>query len=102
MFAAVLAQSGNLEEAAARFDAAVHLKPDANGENDLCVTLYKLHHLDQATIHCAAAVDLKPDFLLARSNLAMMLAAQGRFSPAAQENSTVLSADPNFPGVARL
>ena len=76
--ASLMQERGNLEEAAARYRAALtsapHFIEAQNGLavvfNDLGITLMTSNRIDDAAAHFRAAVMLRPDFAEALSNLA--------------------------------
>jgi len=76
-------RGGRAEEVAAMASALVTSFPRAHGlHNLLGVAEAKLGHKSRAIAAFRAAVELKPDFLEARANLASLMLAQGGFDTA--------------------
>ncbi len=74
---------GLLVEASELCEIALHRKPaDAAAWNLQSVLLYSLGRLDEAEQACRRVLELKPEFHYADTNLAKVLALQGRFDEA--------------------
>jgi Flp pilus assembly protein TadD len=93
----VLARAGRLDEAIAALNTAVSLRPegDAESQNSLCAAYFRLQRAREAEGHCREALRLRPNFPLARSNLAAVQAAEGKNAEAAAEIARVMTDDPD-------
>lgn len=75
-----------LEEAAAQYRVALHLRPGfLDIRNKLGMTLVGLGRIDAAAAEFAAALESNPRFTAARLNLGLALYRQGRVAEAAAE-----------------
>jgi Flp pilus assembly protein TadD len=63
-------RGGQVERALELAREAERLEPDnANIKNNVCAYLGKLRRFDEAVSACQGALELQPDFMLARNNL---------------------------------
>ena len=77
----VLAQNGQLEEAASAYRQSIALRRNyAEAHSNLGNVLDELGQLDEAIAAYRQAIALKPDFAGAHNNIALALLSRGRFS----------------------
>jgi tetratricopeptide (TPR) repeat protein len=82
----VLAASGRPLEARTEFERARALDPDAPYVlSNLCYMEFVSGELDQAIADCRRALVVDPTLVAARNNLALSLAANGRYAAAEEE-----------------
>ena len=75
----VLLQQGKLDQAAARFEQAIALRPDyAEAHNNLGNVLWKQGKLDEAAARYEQALALRPDYAEAHNNLGNVLLEPGQ------------------------
>ena len=83
VLAAVLKQTGRVNESLAASQKSVQLGPqDAEAHSNLGNTLKELGRLGEAEASYTQAIALKPDFALAHNNLGITLQEQGRLEEA--------------------
>jgi protein O-mannosyl-transferase len=87
---------GRLPEAIARYEAAIHLKPDlAEAHHNLANALAQLPgRLPDAIAYYEEAVRLKPDLVEAHNNLAVYYANAGRMEAAIEQMEIAARLDP--------
>jgi Flp pilus assembly protein TadD len=92
-----LIEQGKLDEAAASFRHAVHLRPDnAEAHNNLGAALKRQERLDEAVACYREALRLKPDFAEAYSNLGNVLRLLGKPEEAVASFRQALLLKPNY------
>jgi tetratricopeptide (TPR) repeat protein len=88
---------GKLDDAAAAFRQALHLRPDcAAAHAHLGLTLKMQRQVDEAVWHCREAVRLDPDLAEAHQALGQALGAQGKLAEAVAAFHQVLRVRPDF------
>ena len=88
---------GKLDEAAARFQQALALRPRyADAHNNLGNLLLSQGQLQPAAAHFEQTIALAPGNAEAHNNLGIILAQQGRLEPAAARFEQVLALRPDF------
>ncbi|MEN6452589.1 MAG: tetratricopeptide repeat protein [Thermoguttaceae bacterium] len=94
-FGLALAASGRTEEAAAQYDEALRLWPDAaEAHINLSVILANCGRSDDALAHCRAALRAQPNNAAAHNNYGSLLGRLGRLDEAAAEFRRSLEIDP--------
>jgi tetratricopeptide (TPR) repeat protein len=84
----VLAASGRTNEARMEFERARALSPDATYVlSNLCYMEFLSGELDKAIAECRRALAIDPTSVAARNNLALSLAAAGRYAAAEEQFS---------------
>jgi len=93
---AALANQGNLAEALKHYEAASHIRPNAELHYKLGMALLSARQPKQAQAHLEKAIELKPGFAEAYFELAMALADQNRFEEGASFLQKALSLKPEL------
>ncbi len=92
-----LARLGDLEGAAAEFNAAVRLEPSARAHSDLGIMLAELGDDGGSLRHLRRAAELEPELEKVQLNLANALGRLGHYGEAAEAYRRLLEADPSNP-----
>jgi len=93
-----LAEQGRLDDAIARYGAALRVKPDlAKAHGNLGAVLAQQGKLDRAVAHYAEALRLNPDLPETHNNLGAALAGQGRIEEAIAHYENALRLKPGYP-----
>jgi tetratricopeptide (TPR) repeat protein len=93
-----LAGAGRLDEAMARYEAALRAKPDLwNAQNNIGVILAQQGRIADAIPHYTEAIRLNPEFADAYSNLGAALADQGRLDEAIASYTQAIRLKPDHP-----
>lgn len=100
--AQALRERGQLDEAFANYERALHLAPAnspryvATIQNDLGLVRLRQGRPDEAESHFEAAVRLDPSFAEAQNNYGNVLAAEGKFADAIPHYRAALALKPDF------
>ena len=95
----VLRQQGRPAEAVAQLEAALALRRDVEGLNELGLALASAGRFEDALVAYRAALDLRPDFAAALNNLGMLLGETGRPEEAERHFRAALELDPGLVAV---
>ena len=96
-WATSLRDQGKLDEAAARFQQALALRPDyAEAHNNLGNIRWEQGKLDEAAARYEQALALRPDYAEAHNNLGNVLAEQGKLDEAVARFEQALALRPDL------
>ena len=97
VLAAVLKQSGKLNESLVVSQKSVELGPlDAEAHNNLAVILQGLGRLEEAEASYRKAITLKPDYAEAHSNLGITLKELGKLKEAETSHRQAIALKPDY------
>jgi Flp pilus assembly protein TadD len=95
-----LAQRGQLDEARAHFEEAIHINPAAEGaHNQLGIVLASKGKLDEAAARFTEALRLKPDHVVAYNNLGIVFLQKGDLDAAIEHFKASLHIKPEDPEI---
>ena len=93
----VLLQKGEADQAIARFQAALEIRPGyAEAHNNLGSTLLQQGRVADAITHCEQALELRPNYADARVNLGNALCRAGRVAEGIAQYQRALELRPDF------
>ncbi len=92
-----LAMRGRMDEAIARHQKALEIKPDsAEAHNNLGIALARRGRYDEAIAHFRKALEIKPDSAEAHNNLGLALATRGQMGEAITHYRRALEIKPDY------
>jgi tetratricopeptide (TPR) repeat protein len=93
----LLAQQGNLDEAAAHFAAALEINPSfAHARHNMGMILVQRGKLDEAISEFSKAVEIEPTFADAYNKLGAALASRGKLDEAISNFSKAIEINPAY------
>jgi Flp pilus assembly protein TadD len=93
----LLTNRGDLDEAFARYHAALRIRPDyAEAHSNLAIVLARRGKDKEAEAQCRIALKILPDYPQAHSNLGVILAQKMRFDEAIAHYQEALKLRPDF------
>ena len=92
-----LERQGNAEEAIARYQQALAIRPGyAEVHNNLAKVFFDQGKLGESTAHCLAALETRPQYAEAHNNLASILLQQGKIDEALAHSRQALEIAPHY------
>jgi tetratricopeptide (TPR) repeat protein len=79
-------------------EESLRLDPEQpEAQSNMCADLLHLERAEEAAAHCTQALKMRPEYVMARINLARAFALQDRQAEAERELNLVLREDPGNP-----